>query len=406
MKKKTKKVDPIRLIRACFRDIRRVIAIPGQTIYFVTDDGRVVSTVRKDPRLLAPKSSRLGIVAVRAGRRVSSVARLVLEAFGPGRRSRKFRAHHLNGNPRDNRIENLRWISDSDWKRDIAHPESRSRAATLDRRTAVVRIRSRYPDAEGLKRVDRHPTYFVDDGGRIYSVWGREARRLVFRATDAPITLRDPDGATRQTTWGSVVAKAFVGPRPSTGHYLVHLDGDPSNYHPSNLVWQKRCPVPNTPRFTPDEIRAIRFLKRQGESSARIGRAFGCSDASVDDIGRRRSYASVPDSSRDPLTGLPAALRGRIVAMTRIGAALDPDAHRLAAIAAIRKAFPKAGPLRPLAGFSDYFITERGDVYSTRRTKVQRLRIRDGVVGLSAAGRVEERSVEKLVRSTFHAATR
>ncbi len=136
--KKTQKADPIRLIRACFRDIRRVTAIPGQTIYFVTDDGRVVSTVRKDPRILAPKIGKAGYVAVRAGRRVSSVARLVLEAFGPGRRSRKFRADHLNGNPGDNRIENLRWLTDSDWKRDIEHPERRSRAATLERRTAVI----------------------------------------------------------------------------------------------------------------------------------------------------------------------------------------------------------------------------------------------------------------------------
>lgn len=91
---------------------------------------------------------------------------------------------------------------------------------------------------------------------------------------------------------------------------------------------------------------------------------------------------------------------------TRIGAALDPAAHRLAAIAAIRKAFPKAGPLRPLAEFLDYFITERGEIYSTRRTKVQRLSIRDGVVCLSSAGRVVERSVGKLVGSTFPAATR
>ncbi len=68
----------------------------------------------------------------------------------------------------------------------------------------------------------------------------------------------------------------------------------------------------------------IRFLKRQGEPSTRIGRAFGCSDASVDDIGWRRTYASVPDSSHDPLAALPATVRGRIVEETRIGAALDP----------------------------------------------------------------------------------
>jgi hypothetical protein len=343
-----------------------------------------------------------GHVAVVAGGRGFSVARLVLEAFGPGRRSRKFRAHHLNHNPRDNRIENLRWITDSDWKRNIEHPERQSRAATLDRRTAILRIRSRFRDAERLEAVEGQLTYFVDEAGRIYTVWGREARRLAPRAAGAPLTLRDPDGGTQQTTWGAVVAKAFVGPRPSTGHYIVHLDGDSTNYHSSNLAWVKRGRVPNTPRFTADEVRAIRFLKRQGEASARIGRAFGCSDGSVDDIGWRRSYASVPDSSHDPLEALPASLRARVVAETRIGASLDPAAHQRAQIEAIRAAFPKARPVRPIAGFSDYFITEEGVVFSTRRERVQRLRVRDdGVVVLSGPTGVLERSVAKLVRSTF-----
>jgi hypothetical protein len=378
-----------------------VTAIPGQTIYFVTDDGRVISTMNKEPRILATRISDQGHVAVRAGRRVSSVARLVLEAFGPGRRSRKFRAHHLNGDPRDNRIENLQWISDSDWKRDIAHPEQRSRAATLDQRTAIVCIRSRYPDAGRLKSVDGFPTYFVDDAGRIYSVWGRTPRRLVLRTAATSLTLRDPSGDTRQSTWGVIVAEAFVGPRPSTGHYVVHRDGDSSNYHPSNLVWEKRGAVPNPPRFGPEEVRAIRFLKRQGESSARIGRAFGCSAHTIDDIGWGRSYASVPESSGDPLTALPASLRRRIAELTRAFASLAPASHHRAMVATIREAFPRVGELRPIGGFADYFITEQGEIYSTRRTKVQRLSVRSGVVCLSGPDGVVERSVQKLVRSTF-----
>jgi hypothetical protein len=198
--------------------------------------------------------------------------------------------------------------------------------------------------------------------------------------------------------------------RVSHDRCASHAEGSGRRYAANHVGKRRRQGVRRSasdpPRFTADEIRAIRFLKRQGESSARIDRAFGCSDGSVDDIGWRRSYASVPDSSRDPLTALPAALRKRIVETTRIGAALDPDAHRLAAIATIRKAFPKTGPLRPLAGFSDYFINERGDIYSTRRKKVQRLSVRTGIVFLSGPVGVVERSVQKLVRSTFQTATR
>jgi hypothetical protein len=396
-----KMYDPIVLIRACFPRIREVAPIPRQSGYYVTDDGRVVSLARAEPRIRTHHVTKDGRVMVRTASRAYSAARLVLEVFGGGARSRKFLADHINGIVHDNRIENLRWITNSQWKKDVAHPAQRVRASMVSSRTAVARIRHRYRDARRLLPVDGFPTYFVDDDGRIYSLWGMEARRLVARhARHTPVSLRRPDGATRQRSWGSIVATAFVGPRPSAGHYVLHLDGDASNFRASNLAWQKRGPVPNKPRFGPNEVRAIRFLRKKGEASARIGAVFGCSDTAVDDIAARRAYAHVPSSSADPMRSLPPRLVSRIHRATRFGATLAPAVYVAHQIARIREAFPDAGALRQVVGYVDYFVSSNGRVYSTQRGRVRRLSVTKGCVGL-VGDRSRQVSLKALVAATF-----
>lgn len=393
--------DPIALIRACFPGIRDVAPIRRQSGYFITDDGRVVSLARAEPRIRAHSVTKDGLVMVRTASKTYSAARLVLEVFGGGgARSRKFLAEHINGVREDNRIENLRWITNSNWKSEVMHPAQRKRASSVDTRVAIVRIRHRYRDAGRIRAVEGFPTYFVDDGGRIYSLWGMEARRLVPRHDHAPVSLRGPDGAKGQLSWGSIVATAFVGPRPSTGHYVIHLDGDASNFRASNLAWRKRGPVPNTPRFGPEEVRAIRFLKTQGESSLRIGAVFGCSDASVDDIASGRAYAHVASLSGDPLKALSPRLIARIQRETRFGATLAPAAYVKHQIARIRQAFPNARALRQIAGHLDYFVSRDGRVYSTQRGRVRELAVCKGCVGL-VGDKSRQISVKVLVEETF-----
>jgi hypothetical protein len=79
-------------------------------IYEVSDQGRVKSYRRyPEGRLLRPGCMSGGHVSVSLGRKNSlCVHALVLLAFvGPP--PEKHECRHLNGNPSDNRLENLRW---------------------------------------------------------------------------------------------------------------------------------------------------------------------------------------------------------------------------------------------------------------------------------------------------------
>jgi hypothetical protein len=83
--------------------------------YEVSNLGRVRSYVRRGPtsatrnqigRILAPYLDAYGYRVIALGTKRVKVHRLVLEAFvGPSERLTR----HLNNDPSDNRLENLRW---------------------------------------------------------------------------------------------------------------------------------------------------------------------------------------------------------------------------------------------------------------------------------------------------------
>lgn len=91
--------------------------VPGITGYLVSDAGRVMSTRREQVRILRPGRLRKGYLGVNLGRSYR-VHRLVLEAFvGPCPEGQE--ARHLNGDPADNRLENLAWGTSSENKADM-----------------------------------------------------------------------------------------------------------------------------------------------------------------------------------------------------------------------------------------------------------------------------------------------
>lgn len=85
--------------------------VVGHPMYKVSDDGQVYSTYSN--RLLKPSTLSSGHIRVVVDRRHRTVHTLMAEAFlGP--RPDEQEVRHLNGNPSDNRLENLTYGSKSE----------------------------------------------------------------------------------------------------------------------------------------------------------------------------------------------------------------------------------------------------------------------------------------------------
>lgn len=128
--------------------MERWLPIEGSEAYAISDEGRVMSNKRREPRILAPVNGPNGYLVVwtyTAGkRRMRFIHRLVLEHFtGPPKPGQICR--HLNGDPRDNRLENLQWGTHAENMADkVRHgTQVKGEAVNLAKltRTDVVEIR-------------------------------------------------------------------------------------------------------------------------------------------------------------------------------------------------------------------------------------------------------------------------
>lgn len=91
---------------------------------------------------------------------------------------------------------------------------------------------------------DYEDFYHVSSFGRVHSVFGRKKTGGILSPSPAkrggyPIVHFSKDGKKKTLTVHSLVAAAFLGPRPS-GHDIRHLDGDPTNCNVGNLAYGTR----------------------------------------------------------------------------------------------------------------------------------------------------------------------
>ncbi len=104
------------------------LAVVGCAGYAVSDAGRVYS-FRQSGRYLRPVAT--GYPRVNLGGRTRLIHQLVLEAF-VGPRPEGLVTRHLNGNPRDNRLANLRWGTHQENSADaMLHGTMRGRGRTF-----------------------------------------------------------------------------------------------------------------------------------------------------------------------------------------------------------------------------------------------------------------------------------
>lgn len=89
--------------------------LPGfSSRYEVSDHGRIRSFARKEEKLLTPYRSstchrRVALTSDAGNVVTMNVGAAVLTAF-VGPRPKRHHAGHLNGNPDDNRLQNLKWV--------------------------------------------------------------------------------------------------------------------------------------------------------------------------------------------------------------------------------------------------------------------------------------------------------
>jgi hypothetical protein len=89
------------------------------------------------------------------------------------------------------------------------------------------------PGYEGAYEVSSHgrvKSYAREPGGRVLSGW--------IASNGYPtVSLSRPLDGKRKRTIHTLVALAFLGPRPTTNHLVCHYDGAKTNNHVNNLRW-------------------------------------------------------------------------------------------------------------------------------------------------------------------------
>ncbi len=140
--------------------IREITEYPG---YYVTDDGRVLSTKTGTLKMKAQRRTHAGHRAVtlyhpQGGTKTIKVHHLVADCFLPPRQQGQ-EMRHLDGNPTNNRPENLRWGTSKENAQDRArHGTDRSgeRSSTAKLTWSQVReIRRRWEEGEGFRPLAR-----------------------------------------------------------------------------------------------------------------------------------------------------------------------------------------------------------------------------------------------------------
>ena len=153
--------------------------------------------------------------------------------------------------------------------------------------------------------------YSVSDQGRVSS--RKYGKWLVMKpARDSQgylcISLCDGSGKKRTTKVHQLVVAAFLGPKPTPGHEINHIDGVKTNPRVDNLEWVTKSEntrhsydvlgnkaargdaLPHT-KVTETDVREIRRRCAAGESQRRVAMGYGITQSAVSLIVSGKNWA-------------------------------------------------------------------------------------------------------------------
>jgi hypothetical protein len=82
--------------------------------------------------------------------------------------------------------------------------------------------------------------YSITEDGFVFDNKAERMLRMTLSDHYYGVWLTDDDGVKKFIRVRTLIAKAFMGPRPSKRHIIASLDFDPSNHRLDNLVWRDR----------------------------------------------------------------------------------------------------------------------------------------------------------------------
>lgn len=136
--------------------------------------------------------------------------------------------------------------------------------------------------------------YSVSSLGRVRSNWKNTTILQPVRRANGyfHVQLCKGDGTRKQASIHSLVAGAFLGPRPPK-HDVSHSDGDKANNSAANLRYESHSAncvrrrahgteyIPSSAKLSEDQVRAIRAMRDCGSLQREIAAAFGITQAHV-----------------------------------------------------------------------------------------------------------------------------
>ncbi|MHA2264254.1 MAG: NUMOD4 motif-containing HNH endonuclease [Candidatus Thorarchaeota archaeon] len=153
------------------------------------------------------------------------------------------------------------------------------------------------------KKIPQHSNYQVSNFGRVRSKRKVLKPRVLYPQGYLKVALSE-DGFVSDCYIHHLVLEAFVGARPF-GTETSHLDGDPTNNHISNLVWECHednelrkhqhgtYSLPPGAKLTPTVVCNMRRLYSHGWSYQRLATKYGVHWKSVSRAVRGKTWKCI-----------------------------------------------------------------------------------------------------------------